>query len=127
MGQTYVIDLTVRFTDEKEVLRLAQDFRTKKAHAKDPGARADIRPFEDTDGLMRSLFTENVACDEPGHYTSDFDASYGWEGVMTEAFQAIAPALADGSRLEIYPDAGMHTLLKQDGRVWHSYEENVEL
>ena len=37
---------------------------------------------------------------------ADFDACYGWEGVMMDAFEAIAPYLADGSVIKIYPDSG---------------------
>jgi hypothetical protein len=37
---------------------------------------------------------------------ADFDASYGWEGVMMDAFEVIAPYMADDSVIKIYPDSG---------------------
>lgn len=42
--------------------------------------------------------------DEDGKWfeaTNDFDAAYGWEGVMIDMFNLIAPYLVDGSNLFI--------------------------
>jgi len=37
---------------------------------------------------------------------ADFDASYGWESLMMDAFETIAPYLADDSVIKILPDSG---------------------
>ena len=111
MGQTYTVDARFRYLDEKEALRLAQAFRAEEA------GRARIRPFDDIEGLMKALFTDNAVCEGPGHYTADFNASYGWERVMAGAFVALAPALADGSGLDICPDSGRLAFRKEEGKV----------
>ena len=49
-------------------------------------------------------------------YENGFDASYGWESVMMEMFELIAPYLADGSELYIYPDNDYDHLLIKNGK-----------
>ena len=50
-------------------------------------------------------------------FTSDFDASYGWEGMMDRAFAVMARFLEDGSLLVIYPDVGSRLLVVKGGNV----------
>ena len=40
------------------------------------------------------------------HFNSDFSASYGWEGVMTDAIMLMGPYLDDGSEISISMDEG---------------------
>ena len=48
---------------------------------------------------------------------ADFDASYGWESLMMDAFEVIAPYLADGSVIEIWPDSGCDHGTVRNGKV----------
>ena len=48
---------------------------------------------------------------------SGFDASYGWESVMTDAFEKIAPFLEEGSEIKIYPDSGCDHGIVENGKV----------
>lgn len=50
-------------------------------------------------------------------HTSDFDTCYGWERVMMEAFDEIAPYLADGSKIVIYPDSGADIAVVKGGKA----------
>ena len=46
-----------------------------------------------------------------------FDASYGWENVMMEAFEDIAPFIEEGSEIKIYPDSGLDHGVVENGKV----------
>lgn len=73
---------------------------------------------DNLDGLIQYFITDrgfNIT--GPGEYYSDFNASYGWETVMMEAFEAVAPYLRDGSRFEIYPDYGADIGVVENGEV----------
>ena len=40
-------------------------------------------------------------------YTSEFDGSYGWEGVLHDFFVAVKGSLNKGSYIVVYPDSEM--------------------
>lgn len=48
---------------------------------------------------------------------SSFDASYGWEMVMIDAFEVMAPFLNDGSKMVIDTDDGVDRITLKDGKV----------
>lgn len=49
--------------------------------------------------------------------TADFNASYGWESLMYEGFETMAPFLTNGSKLGIWPDSGHYWLRVRDGKA----------
>lgn len=49
-------------------------------------------------------------------YSNGFDATYGWESVMMEMFEELAPVLEDGSDLFINCDDGADVLVIKDGK-----------
>lgn len=55
--------------------------------------------------LLNGAFVEN-----------GFDATYGWESVMMEMFEELAPVLEDGSDLFINCDDGVDVLVIKDGK-----------
>jgi hypothetical protein len=56
-----------------------------------------------------------------GWLFSGFNASYGWESVMRDAFEAVAPFLEDGSEIVIDIDEGVdHGVVKDGQAVWLS-------
>lgn len=42
-------------------------------------------------------------------YSSQFDASYGWERVLSDFFEAVRETLNVGSYITVYPDYGSWT------------------
>lgn len=60
----------------------------------------------------------DVANDDDGWttYSNGFDATYGWESVMMEMFEELAPVLEDGSDLFINCDDGVDVLVIKDGK-----------
>ena len=52
----------------------------------------------------------------PEIYENDFNASYGWERIMMEWFEVLAPFLANGSQMLIYPDEDYDKLVIKNGK-----------
>lgn len=113
MGQCYSVYLKAKVKDEAEFVRLS----ATKLRGEFNGLNIRKGCFNGHD-LTTSLgnikfvlashqngFTE-TAEDGCPVYRSDFDASYSWESVLDEWFCAVAPALEDGSEIEVYPDMG---------------------
>ena len=113
MGACYSVILKVKLTDEEGAIKALQDHI-----ANDNGVDYSLEKYaqqgittETFDDLMR-IFLAGWKGQEvdiyPNKtftiYENDFDASYGWEGVMMEMFEVIAPFVANGSKLQIYPD-----------------------
>lgn len=78
--------------------------------------RAGVRP-ESFAGVCKLLLAFHQGTgihskDSEGYdvYSSGFNASYGWHGVMVRAFDEMSPALKEGSRLEIDCDGGRTVL-----------------
>ena len=65
--------------------------------------------------------------DEEGFdlYRSGFNASYGWAGVMRDAFREMSWALADGSYLYIDRDEGVDELEVRKGTVWQEEDRRL--
>lgn len=50
------------------------------------------------------------------HYYNGFDASYGWESVMMDMFETIAPYLAEKSEIKIWPDEDYDHMVIKNGK-----------
>ena len=124
MGACYSVSLKVNLIDEEGAIKALNEHI-----AKDTGADysleeyANIGATPDTfDGLMKILLAEaqrEVTIYQHGRfkiYDNDFDASYGWERVMMEWFNILAPFLEDKSVLLIYPDSGYDKLVIKNGK-----------
>ena len=79
-------------------------------------------------GLMKILITDNYFDCEGDCYSSAFDASYGWECVMLEMFEQMAPYLKNGSYCEVWPDSGRDYGVVKNGKVkWRgNYEDDIK-
>ena len=111
MGQTYSVSLRLKFKDEQGAKNALQDKISKGQEGRiDYGlGRAGI-DLDSLDCLLRIFFAGwDLQWDDTpvqGLLSSGFDASYGWESVMMDAFDAIAPYLEELSNITIYPDSG---------------------
>ena len=111
MGALYDIEVFLDCKNTDEVVRLAKEYA---ASAK---KWAVISPFDNFDEMLKAFFTKSVHKNADGVYVADFNGSYGWETVMLDMFESIAPALNDGSQLKIWPDHGMDFIRVVDGRI----------
>ena len=116
MGQCYSVELKVRFTDEQGAKKALQ---AKLDRHEEEHVSYNLPHFTDELGMSLDSLHDLMgiffggwngrltpAPDDREWEYADFDACYGWEGVMTDAFETIAPYLADGSVIKIYPDSG---------------------
>lgn len=133
MGAVYSIRAYLLYDDEQAVVETILKFVKENTNWVAFNS-IDVNELKKNKTLMNALrviFTEHVYKTDPvirekyyGYdtdncYESDFDASYGWESVMTEAFKYMAPALKDGSELYIWPDFEEDYLVVQNGvSVW---------
>ena len=119
--------LKVRFKDEEGVKKALRN-KISKAHEEhicyDIEGLVSRHHFDLDDILdIMSVFFSGWGSrlrDDSTHegvLSSDFDACYGWEGVMIETFDAMAPYLEDGSSLKIFPDFSYDLLEVNDGKA----------
>ena len=135
MGQCYDVNLCVRFKDEEGAKKALQ---AKIARAEEEhvaynlpihGSRwFDIDKIWDLMALFfggwEGRFHEQDDWEQKREVSKEgvwlwagFDASYGWENVMMDAFELLAPHLEDGSEIRIYPDSGCDNGIVINGEV----------
>lgn len=122
MGQTYSVYAKLKFKDNdpapfcKAVRKIV-----KERDVFSPYDKRDLRtPF----GCFCVVTCKRYAyISDDGTFVSDFDASYGWEGVMQDVFNAVMPLLGNGSRVEIYPDHGWERWTVTKGEVKYTYKD----
>lgn len=116
MGQCYSVEIKARFTDEegaKKALqakldRHVEDFVNYNLDHFTVELGLSIDNLHDLMGIFFGGWKgrlETCPGDKEWKY-ADFDASYGWESLMMDAFEEIAPYLADDSVIKIWPDSG---------------------
>ena len=135
MGQTYDVNLRVRFKDEKGAKNalFAKIGRAKEERVLYDMQGLRIKGF-DFDNIWDLMSVFFCGWGQKFHQQGDwekthemkregvwlwsgFDASYGWESVMMDAFEKIAPYLEDGSEIKIYPDSGCDHGIIENGIV----------
>ena len=118
MGQCYAITLK-GIINKPLLIKLTNQYRTIRY---DVNWQFDeIKTFRDA---LEEIFTnyvdytENPKQDiEALEINSAFDASYGWEEVMTNWFEFVAPAFSTDTVLEIQPDEGLTKCWIENGEV----------
>lgn len=120
MGACYSVNLKVNIKDEKGVIEALKEHMNN-----DTSAVYENTDAETFDDLIRVLLADHqrkvdIFKEKKWYYyENDFDASYGWESVMLEWFEVMAPFLKNGSRLIIYPDSGRDEVVIRNGKcVW---------
>lgn len=125
MGACYSVRLKVKVLDEPSAIKALNDHisnDTRADYSLDRYAKQGIAP--DTFNNLMRIFLAGWA----GHwveiypekgftvYENDFDASYGWERVMMEMFETLAPFVKNGSEMLIYVDNDYDKLVIKNGK-----------
>ena len=115
MGACYSVMLKVNLTNEEGAIKALNEHIANDTRAEYSTDGRDTNTF---DGLMNVLLVDCMTYEKGRfkYYESDFDASYGWEGVMMEWFDIMAPFLMDNSKLLIYPDSSYDELVIRNGK-----------
>lgn len=108
MGQTYSVCLTAKVKNEKKFVRMSVNYLVggHVLSCKGEDLTTSIGNIKCVMAASQEMFDEEPVVDGWSEYRSDFDAGYSWESIIYEWFQAVAPALEDGSEIEVYPDSG---------------------
>ena len=129
MGQCYSIQIKARFRDEDGAKKALQ---AKLDRHEEDFVNYNLDHFTGELGLSTDSLHDLMGiffggwkgkletAPAPGYRDwlfADFDASYGWESLMMDAFEEIAPYLADGSVIEIWPDSGCDHGTVRNGKV----------
>ena len=122
MGQCYDVRLRVSFNDEQGAVNALQ---AKIGKGESEGILYSLGHYKDELGigtdtigdLLRIFFSgwDGEFSENDGELEAGFNASYGWESVMMDAFDEIAPFLADGSSIKIYCDEGIDEAVVANG------------
>lgn len=124
MGACYGVNIKVCVMDEAGAVKALNKHMKKSKNADyllEKYANIGVTP-DTFDGLMKILLAETqqkVTIVKKRKYTTYdncFSASYGWEFVMIDWFKVMAPYLADGSQMMIYPDEDYDKLVIKNGK-----------
>jgi hypothetical protein len=125
MGACYSVTVKVKLTNLKDAeerlqKKILQDSKTDYNIEKYAADGIGIDKFDD---LMRIFLASRKKSsfminhkNEWTYYINDFDASYGWEGVLMDMFRVLVPDLMDGSEILIYPDEDYDHLKVKGGK-----------
>lgn len=107
MGQVYSVELVLKYKDEKAVIQAAKDFieSTNADYVKNYG-------YDSIDSVVKTILAAHQNMFEKideGQYCSSFDASCGWEVLLSEFYDSIRPYLKRGSKITVWPDNGHWT------------------
>ena len=107
MGQVYSVELILKYKDEKAVIQAAKDFieSSNADFVKNYG-------YDSVDSVAKTVLVAHqnmFTKEDEGVYESDFNATYGWEGLLSEFYDALKPFLKRGSKITVCPDSGSWT------------------
>ena len=115
MGQSYDVEFDLKVKDRDGLIQAINEYidSTKEYVI----WHLDGLDRTNLTDLMKALITDRGFFAEGDYFSSGFDASYGWETVMMDGFEYMAPYLMDGSTLDIWPDYGKDSGRVKNGKV----------
>ena len=126
MGACYSIKFIGELKDEKSAVKAMRSLikRSKNVNFNLEKQKKRGLGLDNFNDLLRVFLS---GCSNPPkpvindngciYYNDSFDASYGWETVMTNMFGEIAPYLKDGAQLDIYPDNDHIAYVVENGEI----------
>ena len=123
MGACYSVTLKVNVLDLDGATKALQkhiidDKRTRYSLDECANHGVTTETFDDLIRILLAETQQTVYIGKEGEFTvydNAFNASYGWECVMIDWFNVLAPYLADGSQMLIYPDSDYDELIIKNG------------
>ena len=115
MGACYDVELKLNVKDEDLLKKLMNKYI-------DENNGFVVFNLEERDrnnlvDLVKIFITDRCFSVNGDVYESSFEASYGWESVMTESFEEYAEALEDGSYIIIWPDNDYDKIIVKNGKA----------
>ena len=126
MGQVY--DISLQFNGEPDKDEIVKKTIEYIANTKDHVrySESDLQLSEESTLLdaLDVIFTDDIGSgyyDSEACLTSGFHASYGWQEVMENWFEYVAPAMGEGTWIRIWPDSGVTTAVVKNGKAEFNY------
>lgn len=124
MGACYSVKVKVNVLDMPGAIKALNEHivnDTSADYSLDEYAEQGIttETFDDLMKILLADLQQGIVVYQEGKFTiyeSDFNASYGWERIMMEWFEVLAPFLANGSQMLIYPDSDYDKLVIKNGK-----------
>ena len=125
MGACYSVTLKVNVTDVQGAIKALNDHINNDTRSNYPLEEFAAHGIttETFDDLMRIFLAGWPGQEIDIHYDDDFttyengfNASYGWECVMMDMFETLAPFVAEGSELYISIDNDYDKLVVKNGK-----------
>ncbi len=134
MGQCYIVDWNIYYPEQNKpsIINALHDY----IMTKEKSGRADFNLAAyaakgytpDTwTGIMTLLFTDRGTIISDHNISASFDASYGWENIMTGAFEAIINLVDETSEMTMETDDGTSTFTISDNKLICDYESYDDL
>lgn len=127
MSACYSVKLSIRVKNEKEAYEKVKEFmcNEKDTNFSVEDFKKEGVDVNTLDGLIRVIlagwlctpYKKEITDNGLAVYTNDFNASYGWENVMMNFFDAIAPCLEDKSMIFIEPDSDYDKAIVKNGKA----------
>lgn len=102
MGASYSVELKLMPKDEAETIKAINAYIDETSEDGYVVYSLDGKDRNSLEDLVKVIITDRSYERKGDLYMTDFDASYGWESVMTSFFLEIGPTLEDGSSLRVY-------------------------
>lgn len=125
MGACYTAQLHIGFenkTDERMALKKLQEFvYSERANFGLDSWKKDGVGTDSLEDIFKILLASQqgyFTADHDGQwsdYENDFDASYGWEGVLIDMFELITPYLKNGSKFYLDCDNDYDEFIVDNG------------
>lgn len=124
MGACYSVEIKVNILDTPGAIKALNEHivnDTSADYSLDEYTEQGIstETFDDLMKILLADLQQGISIYQEGKFTiyeSDFNASYGWERVMMEWFEVLAPFLANSSQMLIYPDSDYDKLVIKNGK-----------
>ena len=128
MGAVYYVEMTLKVKDAFTAANMLRD----KISNDEINGFADYNLIHAAENGLYLTSLENILsiilADDSGtcavknpdgsiSISNDFNASYGWEGILIDIFKRISTYLEDGSEMYIFPDSDYDHLIIQNGRA----------
>lgn len=130
MGQCYIVDWDINYPESNKtsiINTLKNYILTKEAQSTadfnlSKYAAKGFTPDTWT-GIMTLLFTDRGTVITDHNVSASFDASYGWESIITEAFETIIPLVDTTSIMRMETDDGTSVYTIKDNKLDCDYTE----
>ena len=127
MGMTYSVEASIKFknNDPSAFCNCIKEY-ISETNGKSALYQLDNIDLDKPFDCFKAATVPDAYADGDTWY-ADFDASYGWESVMYDIFEAALEFTENGSSVTIWPDDAMSVITNVNGEVIRTFQDYDEL